>query len=524
METFGQKFGQLVRDKRIDNDLSQIELAADAGLTAPQVCKLENGNIRRPQAKTVSALCAVLNISQDERANCHPSSDKRLPSKLLETLADQFGIENPEASEETLESFLRAKAIEFREMQERLTALTKTDARISNLLAAAQDALEVGQFDNADDRLADAEEIQQEEHTLAQVRKQAGLRAERAKAALLLGDVEKAFKHFNVAAGFFSSFDHSEQAKHLYDAGLALREYGMRHPGRAVELSVAAYESALKIWTPDEHPKQWGDTMNGLGICFRRLGTRATGNLGRSFLEKAIEAHRAALTVRSRYEYPRLWARTQNNLAAALRHLGTLIGGTDGKNFVAQAIEVYQLTFEVRTRQNLPAGWGESMNNMAIAQRVLGVLTGGADGARRLSESVATCLFALEVRTRQKYPFAWANTQDNLARAQIHLGEILGGDDGVELFRNALTACDSALEVRTREDNPIDWAESKETLALACVRIAQQSSERKSEFVAKATSAIEDALIVADQKYMPNMRDRITILHREVKCVIVDQS
>jgi transcriptional regulator with XRE-family HTH domain len=56
METFGVLFGRLIRDKRGIEQLSQDDLAAKSELTKARISDIENGKIRKPQAKTVGAL------------------------------------------------------------------------------------------------------------------------------------------------------------------------------------------------------------------------------------------------------------------------------------------------------------------------------------------------------------------------------------------------------------------------------------------------------------------------------------
>ncbi|MEM7212816.1 MAG: helix-turn-helix transcriptional regulator, partial [Pseudomonadota bacterium] len=213
MLDFGMRFGALVYEKRRVEGLTQEALAFKAfgpGGRKAQISDLERGKIDNPQAKIVDALVVALEISDQELRACRepvelpPEGDRPdLPPLLLENLAMRFGIASPDASASELEAYLRDAAKDYREMKSRLDALAKADERIANLVGAAQGALEQGNFDEADARLADAEEIQQTEHTLVQVRKQAELRTERGKAALMKFDVDAAYGHFCEAAAFF---------------------------------------------------------------------------------------------------------------------------------------------------------------------------------------------------------------------------------------------------------------------------------------------------------------------------------
>jgi transcriptional regulator with XRE-family HTH domain len=183
MESFGVQFGRLVREKRAIEGWSQDDLAGYSELTKARISDIENGKIKRPHAKTIDALCTALNISRDERAACHVFTDPRLPPRLLENLALRFGHSNPDASEDDLEAFLKHKAAEYSDMRERLARMTVAEGQIAGLLAAANGALEEGDFQTADERLAEAENVQFTVTTLPALERQSRLRFERGHAA-----------------------------------------------------------------------------------------------------------------------------------------------------------------------------------------------------------------------------------------------------------------------------------------------------------------------------------------------------
>ena len=166
MDSFGVLFGRLVRHKRGIEGLSQDALAGKTELTKARISEIETGKINNPQARTIDALCVALNITREERDACRVNSGPRLPPRLLENLALRFGHTNPDASEDELEAFLKEKATEFRELQERLAQIEVAEGRIAEFLAAANAALEEGDFQLADKWLAKAEDAQLEvDHT-----------------------------------------------------------------------------------------------------------------------------------------------------------------------------------------------------------------------------------------------------------------------------------------------------------------------------------------------------------------------
>ena len=190
MGHFGAQLGRLVRERRGVEGFSQDGLAEKTGLTKARISDLETGKIPNPQAKTIDALCVALNISREERVGCYPASRPTLPPRLLENLAHHFERDMPDATEEELEAFLMAKAEEFREMRERLKKLAETEGRISELINAANEALEEGEFETADDLLKQAEAVQLQSTTIVALEKQARLRIERGNVALVNGDID----------------------------------------------------------------------------------------------------------------------------------------------------------------------------------------------------------------------------------------------------------------------------------------------------------------------------------------------
>jgi transcriptional regulator with XRE-family HTH domain len=100
MTFFGVNFGQLVRNKRGIEQLSQDDLAGITGLTKARISQLETGKIRNPQAKTTDALCVALAISQQERAACYVPSLDSLPSRLLKKPARHVGRDMQDVTEE----------------------------------------------------------------------------------------------------------------------------------------------------------------------------------------------------------------------------------------------------------------------------------------------------------------------------------------------------------------------------------------------------------------------------------------
>jgi transcriptional regulator with XRE-family HTH domain len=272
MESFGVLFGRLIRNKRGIEGLSQDDLARQSDLPKSRISQLETGKIDKPHAKTVDALVAALNISKEELDACRPNSAPRLPPRLLENLALRFGHSNPDASEDELEAFLKEKAVEFRELQERLASLNAAEIRITNFLGAANAALEEGDFQLADKHLAEAEATQLSSTTLPVLERQCRLRFERGHTALLGAEIGNAVQHWETAANYFHFLDKRIEAEKRHEYCTRLREYGYRY--RSADALCAAgdaLEKNLTIWNKKDDLQNWCKTMTALGGVSWRL-------------------------------------------------------------------------------------------------------------------------------------------------------------------------------------------------------------------------------------------------------------
>ena len=136
---------------------------------------------------------------------------------------------------------------------------------------------------------------------------------------------------------------------------------------KLLEDAVAAYRSALEVYTKADLPQDWAMTQNNLGTALQELGTRSGGEEGRKLLEDAVAAFRSALEVFTKADLPQYWAMTQNNLGNALQELGTRSGGEEGRKLLEDAVAAYRSALEVYTKADLPQDWAMTQNNLGIA-------------------------------------------------------------------------------------------------------------------------------------------------------------
>jgi len=216
-----------------------------------------------------------------------------------------------------------------------------------------------------------------------------------------------------------------------------------------LELSIAAYQLALKVHTCEVFSEKWAGVQNSLGIAY---GARIRGDRAEN-LEQSIAAYELAFQVYTREAFPGDWAMTQNNLGNAY---SDRIQGDRAEN-LEQSIAACELALQVYTREAFPEDWAMTQNNLGLvyADRIRG------DREENLEQSTRTYKLALQIRTREAFPESWAETQHNLANA--YSDRIRG--EQTDNLEQAISIYKQAAQVFTREAFPHKWAENQGHLA-----------------------------------------------------------
>jgi predicted LPLAT superfamily acyltransferase len=144
-----------------------------------------------------------------------------------------------------------------------------------------------------------------------------------------------------------------------------------------LEQAIAAYHNALQVYTRDAFPQDWANNLGtghpgGAGrpkttwapamptqtIAWSRIRGERADNL-----EQAIAAYQSALQVYTRDAFPQAWAITQNNLGNAY---GDRIRGERADN-LEQAIAAYHNALQVYTREAFPEDWAMTQGLLVSA-------------------------------------------------------------------------------------------------------------------------------------------------------------
>jgi tetratricopeptide (TPR) repeat protein len=223
------------------------------------------------------------------------------------------------------------------------------------------------------------------------------------------------------------------------------------------------------------------------------------------YMKIAIEAYEEALKVYTRNRYPMQYGTTQNNLGAAYQTLAEVEAKTEN---CRRAIEAYEEALKVYTHDRYPMDYGMTQNNLGNAYKTLAEVEGKAENCRRAIEA---CEEALKVRTRDRYPRDYAMTQNNLGNAYGTLAEV---EAKAENCKRAIKAYDKALKVYTRDRYPMQYGTTKNNLGNAYRTLAEVEGKAKNS--KRAIEAYDEALEIYRESEYPEI---FPVVERNLKLV-----
>ena len=251
-----------------------------------------------------------------------------------------------------------------------------------------------------------------------------------------------------------------------------------------LELSIRAYELALRVFTPKAFPKEWATTQMNLGAAYRN---RIRGDRAEN-LETAIAAYDRALEVFTREDFPQDWANTQIGVGVAYSNR---IRGDRAEN-LETSIAAYDRALEVFTREDFPQDWANTQGNLGLAcsDRLRG------DKSENIEKAVHAFRLCSEIYTQEAFPEDWARTQHNLADA--YLKRVQGNVQ--ENIEQAISLYNQAAAVFTQSAYPHEWFRNQAHLASAYLARADlyDTKPEQLENLNTAIALLQEVLATAD--------------------------
>lgn len=457
--TFGQAFGELIREKRGQEGLTQRDLAIrafDDESKVRRIIELEGGQVHRPQAKTVDALRVYFGITAEEMSLCQrlglfsqqEGEKLGLARSLLENLAMRFDHDNPDAPDEELLTYLKTKATELREIKRRLSELDESSESIANQINAANAALDIGHFDEADQLLASIEEVQQEERTLREVRRQVGVRAARGDSALFQGRHDIATAHYLTAAEYVLPFNKEEAAYLMETYAGRLYERERRLPNGSLVGALSLATKAFNLSSASTEPEDRSQRAYHLALI--ELSHARTQNIAAldiltSATKHAEEALGTGQGVITDYD----WASCKIALANILLLRGELDG--QGSRHTRAATEIFEELLSSQRTRKLGMHLCHLHNNLSAAQRQLARTANDSERERLLIKAHSHLMHAIERSSIEGEGDVWLSAQHNLGALLAERAQHLEGEEAAFARLQAIAAFQASIEMFPKE-------------------------------------------------------------------------
>ena len=212
----------------------------------------------------------------------------------------------------------------------------------------------------------------------------------------------------------------------------------------------------------EQNPMVWASLHGSIGSA---LVASAQGRFSAELAARVIDAYQASLTVYTPQETPDIWAQTMRNLGAT--HLGALQSGVgDPQQHLQAAIAAYEKALELPPERHFPDSWLRCQQELAAAWEIASIW----HGPPALVRAARCCETAAAGVDRQQRPELWAELKLKSANCL--------NETGVEEYsEEAIRACSESLEVLTAEHSAQQWAQAQ--LILGTLYRTRQHGDRE---------------------------------------------
>jgi len=278
-----------------------------------------------------------------------------------------------------------------------------------------------------------------------------------------------------------------------------------------IKKAILAFEDALKIYTDEEYPFDYGNIQNDIGNSYYILAEirNREDNLEKAILafEKALKVYRNKRLVQTidigegiklgiyKVEEYVNYAGVQVGLGNAYSSLAEV---RDKKNNLEKAIDAYKYALDVYTIDKHPSEYAAAQNNLGIAYFTIAEFQDIWGKLNSTQKAILAIEEALKVYTVENDSLRYADAKNNLGLAYTTRGKFVSGEGNIE---KAINAFEDALKVYSFEENPDSYAGAKSNRGAAYPLLA--NSRDKEENLEKAILDFEDALRVYNIKDYP---------------------
>ncbi|MGD2179727.1 tetratricopeptide repeat protein [Lusitaniella coriacea] len=281
-----------------------------------------------------------------------------------------------------------------------------------------------------------------------------------------------------------------------------------------LEQAVQYYQAAAeKLGSPEAAPGQYAMIQNNLGAAYSDLSRYGESA---DWLQLSISAYEEALRYRPAAVDPQKYGSTQNNLGTAYWHLAQY---QDPLNHLKRAIASYEESLTYYSPETASMQWAMIQNNLGTAYWNLAQYE---QPEQCLQRSIECYQASLQYRTPETVPPAHAATQNNLGTTYWHLSELEGmpPEQQQESLERAIAAYQLALSVAeelAHQDPPIpvnfDLAATYNNLGLVRYQLATNDEfsieiPRKDEYL---EAALKDHIQAATLVESPSETYNTTI-------------
>lgn len=504
---FGPRFGALVKQRRGQEGYTQQQLAVLAfgdERAKSRISELENGHVINPQQRLIDALIVALDLSEDDLAACRKPAVPALPAgfaetvglteEVIEAISWSFSSRYPQATPQQYQEFLRNKAEEIAQLQARIGALGEVNERVSNIVAAASDAIEHGRFDEADRLLEDAEEIQFQHHTLSEVRKQLRIRSARGEAALLKGAPKEAYEHFHAAALYIEPFDAIESSKHRQAMYINFFTHSIRAGGTGMEYVIKLIEKNLDVYNGSEFPQERAKTLNNLALAQARLASQLIGRERYDAYAKCIETYQTIEKTINRFENPITWSQLKNNLGIAYQNQCIRLSLDEELAGYRKAIKEYEAALEILHKEKDKIEVARTSLNLGSALFAIGEKTEGRSGESSLEKAASSLTVSSRIFEANGKTNELSSASYNLGNVYNALGRRKSGNAAKALLERSVDSFRVSLDYRPRSTHPEPWATAKKNIGLTLEALSEVcKAEDRQAYLLLALDELEEA-------------------------------